>query len=311
MPQDQVENILGKKIAVTGSSGLIGGRLSVFLKNRGDVILPLVRRLPRPDSLELQWSPDTGVVDAPGLDNLDAVVHLAGENIAQGRWTETVKERLVQSRVSATRLLAENIARCTVPPRVLVSASAIGYYGDRGEEEIDEKSHPGEGFLSELTQQWEKACQPAMDAGVRVVMLRIGVVLAKDGGALMKMVPVFKLGVGGPIGSGRQWMSWITIDDVVSAIGHCVDHPKLVGPVNLTSPNPARNKEFAHALGKCLGRPAKIPVPAAMIRILFGEMGQETVLSGAKVVPRRLQETGFHFRYPTLNDALAHQLGCN
>lgn len=309
MQQEAVQNNHGQNIAVTGSSGLIGRRLCSFLAARGDIVRPLVRRLPRPDTHEIRWSPDTGTIDAPGIDQLDGVVHLAGENLAQNRWSQSVKERLVLSRVSATRLLAETIARSPNPPRWLVSASAIGYYGNRNNEEIDETSLPGQGFLSELAQQWENACQPAIEAGVRVVIVRFGIVLAKDGGALAKMLPAFRFGVGGPIGGGQQWMSWIAIDDVVSAIGHCVSHPAIVGPVNLTAPNPVQNVEFTRTLGQILHRPAFFPTPAAAIRLLFGEMGEETVLSGAKVLPKVLIGTGFRFGYPLLSDALAHELG--
>jgi uncharacterized protein (TIGR01777 family) len=242
------------------------------------------------------------------LAGVEAVVHLAGESIAGGRWTEARKAAIRESRVAGTRALATALARLTPPPNTLVCASAIGYYGDRGAELLDEKAAPGRGFLSEVCQGWEAAADPARAAGVRVAHLRFGLILDPAGGALAKMLPPFRLGIGGRLGSGRQFMSWVSRSDVIGAILHAIATPALVGPVNVVAPGPTTNAEFTRCLSRALGRPAWFPVPAAAIRLLFGEMGQELLLSSTRVLPARLRETGFRFQDQELEGTLRELL---
>lgn len=295
------------KVALSGSSGLIGRALTAFLTTGGHQVIPLVRHRPTPAGA-IFWDPARGELDAGELAWCDAVVHLAGENIAAARWTPAVKERLRASRVAGTRLIAETLAQMPGPPRTLIAASAVGYYGNRGEEEVDETAPPGEGFLAQVCRQWEDACEPARRAGVRVVNLRLGVVLAASGGALARLLLPFRLGLGGRVGSGRQAMSWISLDDVVGLIHHLL-FSHLHGPVNATAPEPVSNAHFTRTLARVLGRPALFPVPAMAIRTALGEMGQELLLQGARVLPRRAQEDGFTFLDPTLEAALRLELG--
>jgi uncharacterized protein (TIGR01777 family) len=267
-------------VAVSGAGGLVGRALVARLVAEGRRIRRLVRR----DSStadEILWDPVGGTIEAHKLERIDAVVHLAGENIAGARWTEKQRRRIRESRVRGTRLIAETLARLERPPRVLVSASAIGFYGDRGHEPLDETSPPGSGFLAEVCQEWEAAAAPAAEAGLRLVLPRIGIVLSREGGALVKMLPVFRLGLGGRVGDGRQYMSWITLDDLVAAIDHALLDPELQGPVNVVAPAPATNAELTRALGAVLGRPTLVPVPAPAIGLLMGEMGRELLLAGA------------------------------
>jgi uncharacterized protein (TIGR01777 family) len=293
-------------IAVSGGSGLVGSSLLPALDHRR--ILRLVRSSARGPG-EVRWDPGRGTIDAAGLEGCDAVVHLAGEPIAARRWSAPVKQRILRSRVDATRLLVSTLVSLPSPPRVLVSASAIGIYGDRGEEDLDESSPRGTGFLADVADAWEAEALRAASAGIRVVCLRFGIILASHGGALAKMLPPFRLGAGGRLGAGRQWMSWIHIHDVVEIIRRALTDPELGGPVNVVSPEPVRNADFARALGRSLGRPAVIPAPAFALRLALGEMAQALLLSSQKVAPARLRSSGHAFRFPGLDEALRDLLG--
>jgi len=296
-------------VAITGSTGLIGSALVPRLTSGSHGVVRLVRAASPTGSAGrvARWDPDTGAVE-PGLNGVDAVVHLAGESVAGGRWTEARKRRIRESRVGATRRLCETLARQPTPPRVLVCASAIGYYGDRGDEVLREESPPGAGFLPDVCREWEAAAEPAARRGVRVVHLRIGLVLSPKGGALAAMLPVFRLGLGGPVGAGAQWMSWIGMDDTLGAILHALMNEALAGPVNAVAPAPVTNREFAKTLARVLRRPAMLPFPAFAARILLGRMADELLLASAHVAPARLQATGFAFRDATLEGALRRLL---
>ena len=292
------------KIAVTGASGLVGAALLTELSGRGFDAIRLVRR-PATSGDEAQWDPAAGTIDADALSGVTGVVHLAGDNIASGRWSEAKKARILESRVKGTELISEMLAKLEPQPRVLVSASAIGFYGNRGSEAVDERSAPGQGFLADVCQAWEAATAPARDAGVRVVNARIGVVLAAEGGALAKMKAPFLLGIGGRIGDGTQYMSWITLDDLVSALLFAVDNERLRGPVNMVAPAPVTNAELTSTLGRVLKRPTFLPVPKFALRLGAGaEMADEMLLGGARVVPAALQSHGFRWSHPTLEPAL-------
>lgn len=295
------------KILVTGANGLVGGSLVPFLTTGGHEVVRLGRGRKRAGSAS--WDPEKGVIDRAALEGLEAVVHLAGENISTGRWTAAKKARIHDSRVHGTRLLCEALADLERPPKVLVAASAIGFYGDRGRDLVDEDSAPGSGFLADVCKEWEAATAPAAAAGIRVVNLRIGVVLSTAGGALASLLTPFKLGAGGPVGDGHQYMSWIAIDDLVDAIHFALTTPALSGPVNAVAPTPVTNGEFARTLATVLSRPAIVPFPAFAVRLLFGEMGEELLLSSTRVEPHRLQAAGFRYRLPTLESALRHLLG--
>lgn len=294
-------------VAITGSSGLVGSELIPFLTTGGHQVTRIVRGNPKPG--EVEWHPSKQNFDPAQLAGVDAVVHLAGENIAGGRWNEERKQRIRQSRVEGTRLLCEGLARMETPPRVLVSASAVGIYGDRGAELLDESNSPGDGFLAEVAEQWEQATQAAVDAGIRVVNLRFGMILSPKGGALGTMLTPFKLGVGGVVGSGKQYWSWIALDDVVTAVHQSLMNESLSGPVNAVAPNAVTNKEFTKTLGRVLGRPTILPVPKFAARIAMGEMADELLLASARVEPKCLLESGFEFRHPKLEEALRHLLG--
>ena len=289
------------RVVVTGASGFLGARLVAALQAAGHQVTKLVRRRPAAAD-ELQWNP-SGAIDAAPFEGADAVVHLAGENIT-GRWTEAKKGRIQNSRVRGTETVAAAIARAAQMPRVLVAASAVGYYGNRGDEILNELSPGGRGFLPEVCRQWEAATQAAVNAGVRVVNMRIGVVLDARQGALAKMLPPFKMGVGGVIGSGRQYMPWIAVDDLVSAFLFALDNPGVQGAVNAVAPNPATNAEFTRTLGRVLGRPTIFPMPAFVVKLAFGEMGEELLLGGQRPMPVKLTNAGFRFRYPELEPAL-------
>ena len=294
-------------IVISGSHGLVGSALVTALEARGDDVRRLVRHAPRARD-EIAWNPGAGTIDAAALEGATGVINLAGENIAQ-RWTRNAKQRIRDSRVQGTTLIARTIAALPTKPRVLVNASAIGIYGDRGDEELDERSAPGGGFLASVCRDWEAATAPASDAGIRVAMLRTGVVIARDGGALPKLLLPFRLGVGGRIGTGRQWMSWIALGDVVRAVLRIVDDETLAGPIDLVSPNPMRNADLAHTLGRVLHRPALVPVPAIAIRLALGTMGVESLLASQRARPARLLERGFRFEQPTSESALRAALG--
>ncbi len=292
------------RILVSGASGLVGSAVVRRFAPPSDEAIRLVRRETQSGAREVRWDPAGGTIAAEGLEGLDAVVHLAGENIGAGRWTPAKKDRIRKSRVEGTRLLAQTLAGLKRPPKVLVSASAIGVYGNRGEEELDEASPPGSGFLAGVCRDWEAATEPAKQAGVRVVLARLGVVLAREGGALARMLPLFRYGLGGRLGNGRQYMSWISLDDAIGAIRFLVENDSLSGPVNIVSPHPATNREFTKTLGRALRRPTFLPVPAFALRIALGEMADEMPLSSARGVPRKLIQTGFVFRDADLESSL-------
>jgi uncharacterized protein (TIGR01777 family) len=294
-------------VAVTGATGLVGTALCAFLTSGGHTVRRVVRRAASPG--DVTWDPEAGRLAVRDLEGVDAVVHLAGEGIASGRWTAQRKRRIVESRTRGTRLLAERLAALAVPPRVFVSASAIGYYGASDAPALDESAARGTGFLADVVDAWEGACEPAVRGGIRTVNLRFGVVLAARGGALAKMLPAFRLGAGGPIGSGRQGMSWVALDDAIGAIHFALGHGAMAGPVNVVAPGVLPQRDFARALGRALRRPALVPMPAAAISFLFGEMGREALLAGSFVVPRRLEAAGFRFRHPQLDGALRFELG--
>lgn len=299
-------------VVITGATGLVGSALVSFLTSGGHRVTRMGRtaaQAPPPGVTDSVWSPNSGRIDRSVLEGADAVVHLAGENIAAGRWTSAQKARIRDSRVKGTRVLCEAIAGLSNPPRVLVSASAIGWYGNRGDEVLTEESSSGTGFLADVCRDWEAEVEPAEKTGVRVVRLRIGVVLSPRGGALAKMLTPFKLGVGGVIGSGRQHMSWISLDDLVGAIHHALVTESLRGPVNAVSPHPVTQREFTKMLGRVLSRPTVFPMPAGVARVLFGEMAEELLLSSARILPGQLQASGFKFRQPELEGALRHLLG--
>lgn len=296
-------------VAVTGASGLVGSSLVAFLESGGHRVLRLVRRPPRPGAGEIEWNVEARRIEARALEGVDAVVHLAGERIAGGWWTEARKRAIRRSRVEGTRFLCEALASLDGRPQVLISASAIGFYGDRGEEPVDEASGPGRGFLPEVARAWEAATEPASEAGIRVVNLRIGFVIAGNGGALAPMLPAFSLGLGGRIGDGRRIMSWIDRDDLIGIVHHALFRDSLRGPVNAVAPRPVTNAEFVATLARVLRRPALMPVPEAAIRTLLGEMGEELLLTGAYVRCAKLEADGFRFLHPDLEGSLRFQLG--
>ena len=292
------------RIAVTGAGGLIGSALLPFLTTGGH----RVDRLVRGQGTGIAWDPVEGTVDRAALDGVDAVVHLAGESIAGGRWTAARRRAILDSRVRGTDLIARTLAGLPRPPRVLVAASAIGFYGLEAQG-VDESAPPGRGFLAEVVRAWEAALRPAEEAGIRVVRLRVGVVLAARGGVLARLRLPFSLGLGGPIGSGTQPMSWIGLDDLLDVILLALTDPNLAGPVNVVAPQPTTNRDFTKALARVLRRPALLPLPAIAVRTIFGEMGEEVLLSGQGVLPGRLGERGFRWRTPQLEQALQRELG--
>ena len=295
------------KILVTGATGLVGGALVRFLAGGGHEVVQLGRSAP--GAGDIRWDPEAGVLEPDALEGFDGVVHLAGDNIATGRWTAEKKRRIRESRVKGTSLLAATLAGLERPPRVLVSASAIGYYGDRGDEELTEGSAPGSGFLSEVCREWEAATEAAEGKGIRVAHARLGVVLSKDGGALAKMLTPFRLGAGGVIGNGRQYMSWITLDDTVAAIGHLLSTDSAAGPVNVVAPAPVTNGEFTRTLGRVLRRPTLFPMPGFAARLAFGEMADALLLASTRVKPAGLTAAGYAFRYGSLEEGLRYVLG--
>lgn len=292
-------------ILVSGSHGLIGSALVPALAARGDRVVRLVRTAKTSSPDAIAWDPGSGWVDATALEGTDAVIHLAGENIAAGRWTPAKKARIRDSRVRGTRTIATALARLSRRPGVLLCASAAGYYGNRGEEILVEDSAPGVGFLADVCREWEAAAGPARDAGIRVVHLRNGIVLSPTGGALAALLPVFRLGLGGRLGSGRQFMSWIALDDEVRAIVHALTRDDLRGPVNFVSPNPVTNAEFTVTLARVLRRPALFTTPARLLRLALGEVAGE-LLGSQRVHPARLLAAGYTFRHPELESALRH-----
>ncbi|HEY0984065.1 MULTISPECIES: TIGR01777 family oxidoreductase [unclassified Schlesneria] len=295
------------KVLVSGATGLVGSELVPSLTSQGHEVLRLTRRQAE-EAHDIRWDPTRKELPKGRLEGTDVVIHLAGENLSQKRWSPQFKQTLRSSRIDATRFLCETLAQLKSPPKTLIAASAVGYYGDRGRDLLNETSPPGTGFLADLCKEWEAACEPARAEGIRVVNLRFGVILSPKGGALAKMLTPFKLGGGGVIGSGNQYWSWIAIEDVVGAIQHCMTHEKISGPVNVTAPSPATNYDFTKTLGSVLNRPTIVPMPAFVARTVLGEMADELLLSSARVMPNRLSETGYRFAYPSLEPALKHAL---
>jgi uncharacterized protein (TIGR01777 family) len=296
------------KILISGSHGLVGKALVSSLVEDGHEVVRLVRSGHSLGALEIEWHPNQGRIDAQRLEGFEAVFHLAGESIASGRWTDEKKRAIRDSRTKGTRLLSETIAQLSQPPSVFISASAIGYYGDRGDEELTEKSSPGDDFLSSVCVEWEEATQPAAQKGIRTVLTRFGIILDPEGGALAKMLTPFRMGIGGRVGNGRQWMSWIALGDVVNALKFLLLDTAVRGPVNIVAPNPVTNAEFTKTLGRVLSRPTFFPVPAFGARLAFGELADALLLSSQRVEPAVLEERGFAPYWPRLEPALQHLL---
>jgi uncharacterized protein (TIGR01777 family) len=296
------------RVAVTGASGLVGRRLVSFLEASGHDVVKLVRHAPRTDN-EVYWNPATPEIDAASLEGLDAVVHLAGVSIAGGLWTRARKDAILNSRVDSTELLATTLASLSRPPKVFVSTSAVGYYGDSGNKVLTERSPAGVGFLADVCQLWEHAARSASDAGIRVVHPRFGLVMAGDGGMLPLISMAFKAGVGGPLGGGQQYMSWIALDDLVDVLYESVTNESLQGPINAVSPYPVSSREFAKTLGRVLKRPSFFPAPAPVMRLVAGQLADELILVSQRAEPEKLLEAGFAFRFSGLEDALRFELG--
>lgn len=297
------------KVLISGSSGLIGSTLVAFLGAGGHTVIKLARSGGGTGQDTLFWNPAAGEIDKSGLEGLDAVIHLAGESVAGGRWTSSKMERIRASRIDSTRLLSETLSALDQPPGSFICASATGFYGDRGDEILDERSEPGSGFLSEVCREWEQAARGAAEKGIRVVNLRFGTVLSPRGGALAAMLRPFRLGAGGKLGSGSQYMSWITLDDAVRAIYHTLINDSLSGPVNLVSPDPLTNRGFTRTLARILNRPALCGVPAPVLKFILGRMAEELLLASCRAVPSKLANTGFKFAFARLEDALGCLLG--
>ena len=297
------------RVLVSGPTGLVGSALSDSLARGGDEVVGLTRSAPEPGAAAVRWDPAAGELGAAGLEGLDAVVHLAGENVTHGRWTAARKERIRASRVEGTRLLSEALAACERKPATLVSASAIGYYGDRGDEICVEETAPADDFLARVAVDWERSTAAAAAAGIRVVNLRIGVVLSPRGGMLARVGPLFRLGLGGRVGSGRQYLSWITVEDLVGVIEETLKSSPLSGPVNAVAPGPVTNLEFTRTMGRLLRRPALLPLPAPVVKLVWAEMGETLLLASTRVEPARLTAAGYAFRHPDIDTALGQLLG--
>jgi uncharacterized protein (TIGR01777 family) len=293
------------KVAVSGSHGLVGTALCNALSSSGHTVFRIVRSASGSDSNAIVWDIDAGTIDSAKLDGVDAVVHLAGENIAASRWTPEQKQKIKDSRIKSTRLLADAISKLSAKPEVIVSGSAIGFYGNRGDEQLTETSNPGFGFLAEVCREWEDAIAPIKAAGVRVVNLRTGVILSPKAGALNKLLPIFKLGGGGIVGDGRQYMSWVSLEDEVGVIEFAITNKTLEGPVNVVSPNPVTNAQFTSILGKVVHRPTLFPLPGFAARIILGEMADELLLASQRCQPTKLLNAGYKFEYPKLEEALS------
>ncbi len=297
------------KIIISGASGLVGKALTDNLRAEGHIVSHLVRSTGNIAPGDIHWTPTSASIDTAALEGADAVVHLSGANVAEGRWTHARKQVLRSSRIDSTRLLVDSLSRLQQKPQVFVSASAIGYYGNRGDEVLTESSHQGKDFLSYLARDWEGEAARAEHSGIRAVILRFGVILAAQGGALPQMLPPFKRGFGGRLGSGQQWMSWIALEDTIRIIRAAIGDPEsgnaqYRGPINVVSPNPVRNTEFTQTLANVLGRSARFRVPAFALRLAFGEMANELLLSSQRVIPEQLQSAGYAFRHENLEPAL-------
>jgi uncharacterized protein (TIGR01777 family) len=292
------------KVLISGATGMVGSKLYMSLLAKRHRLIRIARSVPKAAGNDLVWDGKTVPADVSRFEGFDAVVHLAGESIASGRWTEARKKRIRDSRLGPTENFSKILASLKNPPKVFVAASAIGYYGNRGAETLDESSAPGSGFLADVCQGWEAATKPASDKGIRVANLRFGIILSATGGALKKMLPPFRYGVGGQLGSGEQYMSWVALDDVIGAIEAAIENPALSGPVNVVAPNPVPNKEFTAALGAALNRPTIFAVPEFAARLAFGEMADALLLASARVVPKKLQAAGYAFRQPKIEEAL-------
>lgn len=296
------------KILVTGSSGLVGSALVPFLRNNGFVVTKLIRTHNKLSDDEITWDPESGMINPAQLEGFDAVVNLAGESIASKRWSEARKKKILESRKEGTKTLCMSLASLSKPPKVLINASAMGFYGNKGDTVLTENSPKGKGFLAHVCEEWETATLPAQQKDIRVVCLRIGIVLTPRGGALGQMLIPFKLGLGGVLGSGNQYMSWITLDELLQVILHTLLNNTLRGSVNVSTPFPVTNREFTKILGSVLHRPTVLAVPAFLLRLILGEMADELLLSSTRMMPDRLLESGYHFQSPRLEGALSHLL---
>jgi uncharacterized protein (TIGR01777 family) len=296
------------RILVAGASGLVGRSLVPFLTTQGHTVVKLVRRRTE-EAGTVYWNPATGELDAKLLGRIDAVVNLSGENVGAGRWTAERRTAILRSRIDTTKTLVTTMAKLERKPAVFVNASAVGFYGERGDEELTEESLIGHGFLPEVCLVWETHAEGAARAGIRTALLRFGVVLSPAGGALEKLLPVFRLGLGGRVGTGRQWMSWVGLDDAVGAIYHALVESRCSGPVNVVAPQSVTNAHFTETLGRVLGRPALLPVPAGILRVIFGKMADATLLASTRAIPASLLGSGYVFRHPTLEAALRSDLG--
>ncbi len=296
------------KILISGSHGLVGKALIKSLTADGHEVHRLVRHPASAGSSDIEWQPNHGTIDAQQVEGFDAVVHLAGESIASGRWTDDKKRRIRESRISGTQLLSKVLTQLVNPPSVFISASAIGYYGNRGEELLTEQSKPGDDFLAQVCIEWEQSSHPPAAKHIRTIQARFGIILDTEGGALEKMLTPFRMGVGGKIGDGKQWMSWIALDDVIGGLRFLLENNSVSGPVNFVAPNPVVNAEFTKALGHALGRPTFFPVPAFVARTAFGEMADGLLLTSQRVQPAKLLAAGYQFQYKDIDSALSHIL---
>jgi len=291
------------KIIVTGASGLVGTALVPYLRKQGHEVARLVRTREEASD-EIYWDPHAGELNPDDLNEFDAIIHLAGANVAEGRWTEKRKREILESRVNGLRTLNEALRLCSEGPKTLVSASATGYYGNRGDDVLDETNESGTGFLADVCREWEGGLRDIESLGLRTVSLRLGIVLSRNGGALGKMLPAFKFGLGGRLGSGKQWMSWISVEDLLRVVNYVLMEIAIRGAVNVVSPEPVTNAEFTKTLARALRRPAVFPVPAVMLRLLFGQMADEALLASTRVKPQLLQASGFSFTHERLESAL-------
>lgn len=298
-----------KKVLISGSSGLIGSHLIPFLSEHGFGIRRLVRKKQPEKNSEIYWDPLEETIEDISKEEIDLVIHLAGESIATGRWTNQKKVLIRNSRVKSTHFLSRKLSELEIKPKLLICASAIGYYGDRGSELLNERSDPGDGFLAQVCQEWEAATKPAVEAGIRVIHLRFGIILSSEQGALAKMLPAFKAGLGGKIGNGKQYMSWITLEEVVRIIKYVSDTPGLNGPINVVSPNPVTNEEFTKCLGQVLSRPVLFTLPSFILKATLGQMADELLLASTRVTPKKLIDSGFSFQHAQLEPALRSILG--